>query len=204
MKMLFARNPASLAFAGAAAFTLLQVLVTPGSDFRPAEAHRAQNLGGLTVAFNGYTHGASGWEATFLTTNTSTQKLECFAYSYAAGLSDEGSTGTLATNLEATFLPREPVWTQRQPERFFDPGLMKRYGIKGVFELEPGERFALQLPVKTPPSHPHDFVCHLVLSFRPISQGEAQKRYEAYIAEVNGVLKSANTSLTNQMQRTGR
>jgi hypothetical protein len=200
--MRFARNPNPLAFAGVAAFTLLQVLVTSGSDFRPGEAHRAQNLEGLTVAFNGYTHAASGWQTTFLTTNTSSQKLECFAYSYAAGLSDEGSTGTIATNSEATFLPREPVWTQRQPEKFFDPGLMKRYGIKGVFELEPGERFALQLPVKTLPSHPHDFVSHLVLNFRPISKREAQKKYETYVAEVNGVLKSANPSLTNQMQRT--
>lgn len=178
------RNPRLKASAVLALSAVFSILVTSCSSPRSSPSSHSQVLGDIVVTLDGYTQNdGSGWHAVILATNTSSTKLGCTAFSYAAGL-PLGSTSVIATNLDAGTLPKALVWTRREPEMHVDPRMMQRYGIGQVFELQPGEHVRLLLPIYVPQNHPHDFVEHFVLGYRRPSAGDGQGAFETYVAEV--------------------
>jgi hypothetical protein len=122
--MLFPRNPGLKVIAAFAISALLSVLVTSCSNPLSSKSSRSQVLGDIVVTFDGYTQNAKpGWQAVILATNTSSMKLGCIAFSYAAGL-PLGSTIIGATNLDVETLPKLLVWTRREPEMHVDPRMI--------------------------------------------------------------------------------
>lgn len=163
---------------------LLSILVTSCSTPGPSKSSHSQALGDVVVALVNYTQSnGSGLQAVILATNRSGMKLGCVALSYAAGL-PLGSTSVVATNLDATTLPKALIWTRREPEMHVDPSFMRRYGVGKVFELQAGQNIRLLLPIFVPQAHPHDFVEHFVLGYRRLSPDGSQGAYETYVAEV--------------------
>ena len=140
----------------------------------------AQALGDVGARLENYTQtNGVGWSAMILLTNRSTAKLECFAISYAAGLT-LGSMSGQAKDLKSDRLPKALVWTKRAPEMHMDPSMMRRYGMGRVFELDPGEHIRLALPIYVPQAHPQEFVEHFAVGFRRTGTRE----YETYVAEL--------------------
>src|SRR2546427_203058 len=118
---------------------LLSILVTSCSTPGPSKSSHSQALGDVVVALVNYTQSnGSGLQAVILATNRSGMKLGCVALSYAAGL-PLGSTSVVATNLDATTLPKALIWTRREPEMHVDLSFMRRYGVGKVFELQAGQ-----------------------------------------------------------------
>jgi len=165
---------------------VVSALVASCSPVRSSEFTQPQKLGEIVVRFDGYTRNDGvGWQAVILATNTSNMKIECVAFSYAAGLR-LGSTSLAAKELEVDKLPKSLAWTRRKPQMAIDPPLMKRYGIGRVFELQPGERVRLLLPVYVPQAHSHKFVEHFAFGYKRTTPTDSDGTYETYVAEVKG------------------